>query len=129
MAFLNYGHPIRVDFGAVRHLKDGLAKLGVGRPLIVTDRGVRGAGLVDRVVDSLSAPPGTIAVYDGTPGNPTEEAVGEALALYQSEGCDGVVCVGGGSPIDLGKAVALLAGNGGPLAQYDPMQGGKKKTK
>lgn len=129
MALLSYGNPIRFDFGAVRHLGDGLAKLGVKRPMIVTDRGVRGAGLVDRVIEGLSAPFGTVTVYDGTPGNPTEDAVGEAVALYQSEGCDGVVCVGGGSPIDLGKAVALLAINGGPLAQYDPLQGGNKRVK
>jgi 4-hydroxybutyrate dehydrogenase len=129
VALLSYGNPIRFDFGAVRHLPDGLARLGVKRPLVVTDRGVRGAGLVDRVVDGLTAAGIGVTIYDGTPGNPTEDAVAEAVALYQADGCDGVVCVGGGSPIDLGKAVALLAVNGGPLAQYDPLQGGNKRVK
>ena len=68
-------------------------------------------------------------IYDGTPGNPTEEAVNEALQSYKESGCDGVVCVGGGSPMDLGKAVALMALSGGPLAQYDPLQGGNKLVK
>ena len=78
--------------------------------------------MLDRITgvleDSSSA-----KTYDGTPGNPTEEAVAEALEFYQENGCDGLVCVGGGSPMDLGKAVALLADSGGPLAQYDPLKG------
>jgi alcohol dehydrogenase class IV len=128
MPILNYGNPIRFDFGAVKHLPDALAKLAVSRPLLVTDAGVRAAGLADRALDSLGAL-GRIPVYDQTPGNPTEDAVMDALALYQSEGCDGVVCIGGGSPMDLGKAVALLALSGGPLDQYDPLKGGNKRVK
>jgi hypothetical protein len=61
LALLNNGNRIRFDFGLVRRLSDELAKLSVARPLIVTDRGVRATGLVDRVVEST--------VYDGTPGN------------------------------------------------------------
>jgi 4-hydroxybutyrate dehydrogenase len=127
LALLNYGNPIRFDFGVVRRLSDELAKLSISRPLIVTDRGVRAAGLVDRVVDGLHEQEPT--VYDGTPGNPTEDAVIEALSIYQGGSCDGVVCIGGGSPIDLGKAVGLLAVSGGPLAQYDPLNGGNKRVK
>lgn len=127
MALLNYGNPVRFDFGAVKHLPDALAKLGIERPLIATDAGLRAAGLVEPIVAGLARQP--VAVYDGTPGNPTEDAVIQALALYQSEGCDGVVCIGGGSPMDLGKAVALLAVSGGPLEQYDPLKGGNKRVK
>lgn len=128
MPLLNYGNPIRFDFGAVRNLPDALAKLAVSRPMIVTDVGVRAAGLVDRAIDSLGSF-GRIPVYDQTPGNPTEDAVMQALALYESEGCNGIVCIGGGSPMDLGKAVALLALSGGPLEQYDPLKGGNKRVK
>lgn len=128
MPLLNYGNPIRFDFGVVRHLPDALAKLGIKRPLIATDAGLRAAGLVEPIVASLNMQT-PVPIYDGTPGNPTEEAVTAALTLYQSEGCDGVVCVGGGSPMDLGKAVALLAFSGGPLDQYDPLQGGNKRVK
>ncbi|MDN5938478.1 MAG: iron-containing alcohol dehydrogenase, partial [Salinisphaera sp.] len=102
---LNYGNPIRFDYGAVRRLSDSLDKLGIKRPLVVTDRGLREAGVVDQVLDGMSASADGVAVYDGTPGNPTEDAVGEAMAAYRSEGRDGVVCLGGGSPIDLGKAM------------------------
>jgi alcohol dehydrogenase class IV len=63
-------------------------------------------------------------VYDGTPSNPTEAAAREACALARQEGCDGLVAVGGGSPIDCAKAVAILATHDGPLARYATIEGG-----
>ncbi len=56
MALLNYGNPIRFEFGAVKHLPEALAKLGIVRPLIATDAGLRAAGLVERIVDTLDLP-------------------------------------------------------------------------
>ena len=128
MPILNYGTTIRFDFGAVGYLPTALEKLGVKRPLVVSDEGLRAAGLIDRIAESLETF-GSVPVYDGTPGNPTEKAVTAALMTYQSEGCDSIICLGGGSPMDLGKAVALLAVSGGPLDQYDPMKGGNKRVK
>jgi 4-hydroxybutyrate dehydrogenase len=125
MALLSYLTTTHFDHGAIKMLAPELKRLGVSRPLFVTDRGVRAAGLLDRVLALLpegAAPP----VYDGTPGNPTERATLEALALYRAEACDGVVCLGGGSAMDLGKTVALLAVSGEPLARFDPLQGGAK---
>jgi len=125
---LNYQNQIRFDFGAITKLPDTLSRQGIQRPFLVTDRGLRDNGLLDRITDVLEDS-SSAKIYDGTPGNPTEEAVAEALEYYQENGCDGVVCVGGGSPMDLGKAVALLAESGGPLAQYDPLEGGNKLVK
>lgn len=125
MPILSYLTTTHFDHGAIKMLAPELKRLGVSRPLFVTDRGVRAAGLLDRVLATLpegAAPP----VYDGTPGNPTERATLEALAQYRAEGCDGVVCLGGGSSMDLGKSVALLAVSGEPLARFDPLQGGAK---
>ena len=128
MATLTYLTTTHFDFGALRQLAPELKRAGVTRPFIVTDKGVRAAGLVDAVVSALedgdSAP-----IYDSTPGNPTEEAVLEAFNQYTSEKCNGIVAVGGGSSMDLGKAVALLAGSGEPLGQYDPLAGGAKRIK
>lgn len=127
MALLNYGCPVRFEFGAVRHLPDVLRKCGIARPLVATDRGLRDSGLVEKVLAPL--PPQSVHVFDATPANPTEQAVEAALAAYREHGCDGVVSIGGGSPMDLGKAVALLAGSGGPLGQFDPLIGGNKRVR
>lgn len=126
MAILSYLTTTHFDFGAIRILPKELERLGIRRPLIATDRGVRAAGLLDAVLDVV---PGSrnFAVFDGTPGNPTEEATLAALELYRSGGCDGVIGLGGGSSMDLGKAVALLAGSGGSLDRYDPLTGGTRR--
>lgn len=81
------------------------------------------AGLTGTVLEALPAGMRAV-VFDRTPGNPTEAAVGAALALYREHGCDGVVAVGGGSPIDLAKAVALLATHSGSLDDYGILRGG-----
>lgn len=128
MPILTYLTTTHFDFGAIKMLAPELKRLGVAKPLFVTDLGVRNAGLLERVQAALPAGHAA-AVFDGTPGNPTEGATLSALALYKSEGCDGVVCLGGGSSMDLGKAVALLAVSGEPLAQYDPLKGGGKQVK
>jgi 4-hydroxybutyrate dehydrogenase len=125
MALLTYLTTTHFDHGAIKMLAPELKRLGVSRPLFVTDRGVRAAGLLDRVLAGLADATG-VPVYDGTPGNPTERATLDALALYRAQACDGVVCLGGGSSMDLGKSVALLAVSGEPLARFDPLQGGAK---
>jgi alcohol dehydrogenase class IV len=63
-------------------------------------------------------------VYDGTPSNPTEAAVRDAVAVYRREGCDGLIAVGGGSSIDLAKGLAIAATHEGPLKTYATIEGG-----
>lgn len=128
MATLTYLTTTHFDFGALAQLGGELRKAGITRPFIATDQGLVKAGLVDQVTQALGSDY-QATIFDGTPGNPTEEAVKLAFALYTDEGCDGVIALGGGSSMDLGKAVALLAGSGGPLAQYDPLSGGAKLIK
>lgn len=123
MATINYLTTVQFDFGALNLLEAELEKLGIRRPLVVTDSGIRGAGLLQRVLDSIGASRSPV-IYDGTPPNPTERAVLEATAAFAGHQCDGVVAVGGGSPIDLGKATALLATHPGPLQQYAAVEGG-----
>ena len=119
---ITYLARIQFDFGAVRLLGEELRGLDIRRPFVVTDAGVVAAGLLDRARAAL--PAGTAAVlFDGTPSNPTEDAALAALARYRAEGCDGVVAIGGGSPMDLGKAVALLATHAGSLEDYGVLAG------
>jgi hypothetical protein len=121
---ITYLTSIKFDRGAVAALPGELAALGVGRPLLVSDRGLEAAGLLERVRPLL--PAGAPAFLD-VPTNPTEEAVLAALAIYRAEDCDGVVGFGGGSPIDLSKAVALLASHAGGLVRYAAIEGGVQR--
>lgn len=113
----HYGYEIELDYGAIATLPRALARLGIRRPLVCTDRGVIAAGLYAPVAQALAAA-GPVEVYDGTPPNPTEAAVMEAVDRYRSAGCDGIVALGGGSPMDLAKGVALMASHDGVLGDW-----------
>jgi 4-hydroxybutyrate dehydrogenase len=121
MDTIAYLTTINFGAGALASVADALRDLGVKRPLVVSDRGIGVAGLLDRLMGHL--PEGTPTFLD-VPTNPTENALNDALALYREKGCDGVVAFGGGSPIDLAKGVALLATHPGELEQYAAILGG-----
>ena len=125
MARILYLTQIDIEHGAVRLLPSECARTGMSRPLVVTDAGVRAAGVLQRALDALGALPH--AVFDGTPSNPTEAAIRAAVDVYRRAGCDGLVAVGGGSAIDLAKGVAIAATHEGPLATYATIEGGSAK--
>ena len=125
MAFIYYLTQIQFEFGAVRLLKQECERVGIKRPLIVTDAGVKAAGILQKALDAL--PGMTVAVFDQTPSNPTEAAVRAAAALYKASGCDGLIAVGGGSAIDCAKGVAIAATHEGPLTTYATIEGGSPK--
>ena len=124
MARITYLTTIEFGAGVVSTLQQALQELGISRPLVVADRGIEASGLLSVAMSALPEQP---AVFLDTPSNPTEAAVGAALALYRSAACDGIVAIGGGSPIDLAKGVALLASHAGPLEQYAVIYGGLER--
>jgi len=125
MSFINYVTQIQIDFGAIQLLQQECDRVGMKRPLIVTDAGVKAAGIVQK---ALNAMPGlAVAVYDQTPSNPTEAAVREATAMYKAQQCDGLIAVGGGSSIDCAKCVSIAVSHEGPLKTYATIEGGSLK--
>jgi 4-hydroxybutyrate dehydrogenase len=125
MSYIYYLTHIHLGYDALGVLDSECARVGIKRPLIVTDKGVAAAGLVQRALDALKL--GDVPVFDDTPSNPTEAMVLAAAARYRDEGCDGLIAVGGGSPIDLAKGVAIAATHEGPLTQYATIEGGSGK--
>ena len=105
---------IHFEFGAIEALGGELAALGIDRPLIVTDKGLVAAGVIEKV---KSAMPGKLdyALFDGVPENPTVEGVEAAVEAYKEKDCNGVIAVGGGSVLDTGKSVRVLVRHGGDL--------------
>ena len=126
MPQLNYSNRPYFDHGALEHISEVLGNLNISKPLICTDPGLLDIGMVDLIRNNISNQY-TPVIFDQTPANPTEEAVEIALAKYKSEGCDGVVGFGGGSSIDLGKAVALMANHEGSVIDYSVNEGGLMK--
>ncbi len=125
MSLIYYITQVQFDYGAVQLLKQECQRVGITKPLVVTDAGVKAAGVLQKALDALGGVPH--AVFDQTPSNPTEAAVRAASAIYQAERCDGLIAVGGGSAIDCAKGVAIAATHDGPLTTYATIEGGSAK--
>lgn len=130
MALIYYLTHVHLEFGARRLLAAECERIGIKKPLIVTDAGVRAAGVLQKVLDALPASlqgPGGFVIYDRTPSNPTEAAVREAAAMFNQHRCDGLIAVGGGSSLDCAKGVAIAATHSGPLVTYATIEGGSTR--
>ena len=92
--------------------------VGVGKALVVTDPGIAAAGVLDQVLASLKESSIAVNVFDAVEPNPTMQAVDSAAEQYAVTKCDGIVAVGGGSAMDTGKSVAVLATNAGSASDY-----------
>lgn len=125
MAIINYVTQIQFDFGAASLLQQECDRLGIRHPMVVTDEGVRAAGIVDQVLKHLREP--NPAIYDQTPPNPNETAVLEATAQYREGGFDGIIAIGGGSSIDLAKGVAICGTHEGSLKSFAVVEGGSER--
>jgi alcohol dehydrogenase class IV len=115
--FITPAHMV-VGSDAVAQLGEQCRKRGWGKALIVTDKIMQSLGLVARVEQLLAASEIGSAVYAGVNSEPVVEYVQEGLEVYKANGCDFVVAVGGGSPIDAAKAIAALVTNPGSIEQY-----------
>jgi alcohol dehydrogenase class IV len=125
MALINYLTQINIDFGTLSLLKAECERVGIKKPLIVTDVGVRAAGVLDKALLALGTMPH--AIFDQTPSNPTEAAVRAAVEVLKAHSCDGLIGVGGGSSLDLAKGVCIAATHPGSLKTYATIEGGSPK--
>jgi 4-hydroxybutyrate dehydrogenase len=125
MATILYLTQIQLDFGAVRLLTSECHRIGIARPLVITDAGVKAAGVLQKALDALTDLP--VTVFDQTPANPTEASVRAAHQVWKNNQCDGLIAVGGGSSIDLAKGLAIMATHDGPLTTYATIEGGSPR--
>jgi len=113
---ISYLTEVHFGCGALAMLPELLGRLGVKRPLVVTDAGLVALGMVRRL--------GIADVFDGTETNPTEANLRACLARYHERGCDGIVAFGGGASLDLAKLAGMMTSHREPLEQYAIVNGG-----
>ncbi len=98
---------------------DAIVGLRLRKALIVTDAGLAKAGVAERLAEQLAVSDIDSRVFDGAKPNPSIANVEQGLALLLREQCDFVISLGGGSPHDCAKGIALCATNGGKIADYE----------
>jgi alcohol dehydrogenase class IV len=116
-----WSFPTTIVFGAgaVRTAADRVKQIGASRALLVCDAGVVRAGIAERVRSILDAGGIATALFDAVDPNPVEKNIRDGVRAYREHGAACVVAVGGGSPLDAGKLIALAVTHDRPLADYD----------
>ncbi len=105
--------------GSLAEVGNVLRRIGVTRPLLVTDPGVRAAGWVDRAIPHLEERCLEVAIWDGVSSNPKDFEIVRGLERFNEWGGDALLAIGGGSCIDAAKAIAILSTNGGTILDYE----------
>ena len=117
----NWSYPTAIRFGAGRiaEIGEACAAAGITRPLLVTDRGLAGMEITARTLDLMEAAGLGRAMFAEVDPNPSDLNVEEGLKVYRDGGFDGVVAFGGGSGLDLGKALAFMARQTRPIWDFE----------
>ncbi|RLT94428.1 iron-containing alcohol dehydrogenase [Ketobacter sp.] len=108
--------PVKIVAGnaALEHIPHELRTLAAARPMIITDKGVRGAGLIDHVLGAFAeSGMDVVEIYDDVPPDSSTTVVTQIAKLYRDSGCDSIIAVGGGSVIDTSKGVNILVSEDG----------------
>lgn len=113
--------PTKIEYGvgAARGLVDAVKKLNAGKLLLITDKGIVSSGLLEKITGSLKAHKMNWKVFDNVEPNPKDYNVQQGAEIARRFGPDCLVALGGGSPIDCAKAIAVLAFQGGAVRDYE----------
>lgn len=123
-----YSYPTQIEYGpgAMKYFTSLVKSRDLKKGLIVTDKGIEKVGTAQQLKDYFSEVGIDAVIFSDVKSNPTEENVLAGTAVYKSTGCDFIVALGGGSPIDAGKTMKVMATHDGPLEKYDDTKGGDK---
>ena len=117
----NWNYPTQMRFGPGRitELADACRELGMTRPLLVTDPGLKGLAMVRDAIAANEASGLPSSIFTEIKGNPVGRNVDDGVAAYHATGCDGVIAFGGGSALDAAKAIALMVGQSRPIWDFE----------
>lgn len=125
----NYPSLMVVGAGRVRELPELCRQLNVSRPLLITDRGLAVLPMVGEVLQNCRESGLSIDIYSRVQGNPTGRNVDDGVEVYKAGAHDGVIAMGGGSALDVGKSVALMAGQNRSLWDFEDVGNNWRRVK
>lgn len=110
---------MRHGVGALKHLAEEVKGLGITKPLLVTDKGIVEAGLMEDVIKALEKENIDYAIFHGVVPNPFIMTVAEGTVAFKDNGCTGLIAIGGGSSMDTAKAIGVETSHGGSILEYE----------
>jgi alcohol dehydrogenase len=113
--------PTKISFGegVSQNLADEIKKMGHSRPMVITDKGLIAAGIIDKITASLAESKIQYKIFDGIEPNPRDITVQKAYQMAEEYDADMLVAIGGGSSMDTAKAVGVLMTHGGTINDYE----------
>ena len=115
----NYPTTMWVGENRIRDISLACKKLNIKKPLLVTDSGLANSQIVKKTLEKLNFENINTEIYSNVTGNPTGTNVNEGVIYYKKKNCDGVIAFGGGSGLDVGKAIAFMSGQTLPLWDFE----------
>ena len=115
----NYPTTMWVGENRVKDLGVACKTLDINKPLLVTDLSLAKSNMVIDVLEKLKEEGFLVAIYSNVVGNPTGNNVTEGVNYYNKNNCDGVIAFGGGSSLDVGKAIAFMSGQTLPIWDFE----------
>jgi alcohol dehydrogenase class IV len=121
MQIYNWNYPTTMWVGEnrIKDLGDACRNLNINKPLLVTDSGLAQSNIVKDVLSNLKSDGISVELYSNVVGNPTGNNVNEGANFYKKNNCDGVIAFGGGSGLDVGKAIAFMSGQTLPIWDFE----------
>ena len=115
----NYPTTMWVGENRIKDLGSACKTLNIKKPLLVTDKGLSQSDIVKNTLSNLKNEGIAVELYSNVVGNPTGTNVNEGVESYKKNNCDGVIAFGGGSGLDVGKAVAFMSGQTLPIWDFE----------
>ena len=126
----NWNYPTTIWIGQdrIKDLSIACRNLNINKPLLVTDKGLAGSDIIQNSLSNLKQNSFEVILYSNVIGNPTGTNVDEGVGIYRKNNCDGVIAIGGGSGLDVGKAVAFMSGQDLPIWDFEDVGDNWKKA-
>jgi len=115
----NYPTTMWVGENRIKDLGSACKNLNIKKPLLVTDSGLAKSDIIQNVLSDLKKNGIPVELYSNVIGNPTGTNVNEGVKTFKSNNCDGVIAFGGGSGLDVGKAIAFMSGQTLPIWDFE----------
>ena len=114
--YWNYPTTMWVGENSIKDINLACKKLSIEKPLLVTDNNLSNSQIVKKTLENLTV---VVEIYSNVIGNPTGTNVEEGVNFYKKKNCDGVIAFGGGSALDVGKAIAFMSAQSLPLWDFE----------